>query len=204
MRFSFLQVREVAVTMAVDGGGAAVCDLVVHSPEPGLAEQHPEEIWRATLSVTRSALDHSPAPDYVEVSAEPAVVVWDQETLGAARRAILPSDSRAGQGVTGVLRWLIVHEPHTWALVTAGRYAVGTVESYLVARMTRGTWFVTDREHASRTGLLDTSTGDWSREACGALGVPPEALPEVLAPHESAGTTDPTCFLDLSLPIRFR
>jgi glycerol kinase len=205
MRGSSLQLREVAVTVAVDGGGAAVCDLVTHSPAAGLAEQQPEEIWRAVLAATRSALDHSPAPDRIEVSAEPTLVVWDQESLGAARPAIAPSDVRASSGgVPAALRWLAGHDLHTWALVSAGRYAVGTVESYVVARMTRGTWFATDREHAGRTGLLDTATGQWDTRLCEELGVPPEALPEVLDPHESAGTTDPACFLDLSLPIRFR
>jgi glycerol kinase len=70
--------------------------------------------------------------------------------------------------------------------------------------MTRGTWFVTDRDHAARTGLLDVSTGDWDADACARLGVPLEALPEILGAHEAAGTTDPACFLGLSLPIRFR
>ena len=50
--------------------------------------------------------------------------------------------------------WLAEHEPHTWALVESGRYAVGTVDSYLIARMTRGTWHVTDVSNACRTLLL--------------------------------------------------
>jgi glycerol kinase len=191
--------------MAVEGGGAAVCDLELSCPAPGRAEQQPEEIWRAVLAVTRSALDHSPAPERIVVAAEPVLVVWDQESLGAARAAIAPSDHRASPGgIPAVLRWLAEHDPHTWALVRTGRYAVGGVESYVVARMTRGTWFVTDAEHAGRTGLLDTATGQWDASLCEELGVPLEALPEILGPHEPAGTTDPACFLDLSLPIRFR
>ena len=67
MRFCFLQVREVAVSVAVDGGGAAVCDLVTRSPATGLAEQQPEEIWRAVLAAARSALDHSPAAESVDI-----------------------------------------------------------------------------------------------------------------------------------------
>ena len=78
------------------------------------------------------------------------------------------------------LMWLAEHEPHTWALVESGRYAVGTVDSYLIARMTRGTWHVTDVSNACRTLLLDLRAGDWSDELCGLFGVPRDALPELV------------------------
>ena len=76
--------------------------------------------------------------------------------------------------------WLAENEPHTWALVESGRYAVGTVDSYLIARMTRGTWHVTDVSNACRTLLFDLSTGDWSDELCALFGVPRDALPELV------------------------
>jgi len=99
------------------------------------------------------------------------------------------------------LAWLAEHEPNTWALVESGRYAVGTVDSYLVARMTRGTWHITDVSNASRTLLFDLGTGAWSEELCGLFGVPRDALPEVVDNWGELARTDPRSFLDLDLPI---
>ena len=97
--------------------------------------------------------------------------------------------------------WLAEHEPHTWALVEQGRYAVGTVDSYLVARMTRGTWHVTDVSNACRTLLLDLERGEWSEELCSLFGVPRDALPDLVPNWGEVGTTDPSTFCGLSLPI---
>jgi glycerol kinase len=97
--------------------------------------------------------------------------------------------------------WLAEHEPHTWALVASGRYAVGTVDSYLIARMTRGTWHVTDVSNASRTLLFDLAAGDWSEEMCTLFGVPRDALPELVPSWGEIGTTDPASFQGLELPI---
>jgi glycerol kinase len=99
------------------------------------------------------------------------------------------------------LTWLAEQEPHTWALVTSGRYAVGTVDSYLVARMSRGTWHVTDVSNASRTLLFDLADGRWSEELCGLFGVPMDALPELVPSWGELGRTDPAAFCGLDLPI---
>jgi glycerol kinase len=99
------------------------------------------------------------------------------------------------------LMWLRENEPHTWALVESGRYAIGTVDSYLIARMTRGLHHATDVSNACRTLLLDLAAGDWSDELCGLFGVPRDALPELVPNWGEVATTDPTSFLDLSLPI---
>ena len=133
------------------------------------------------------------------------ILLWDRETLGSPRRAIVWQDRRTADictrlrdeghedrvtELTGLrldpyfsgtkLIWLAEHEPHTWALVESGRYAVGTVDSYLIARMTRGTWHVTDVSNACRTLLFDLAAGDWSDELCGLFGVPRDALPELV------------------------
>ena len=154
------------------------------------------------------------------------ILLWDRETLGSPRRAIVWQDRRTADictrlkdagheervaELTGLrldpyfsgtkLMWLAEHEPHTWALVESGRYAVGTVDSYLIARMTRGTYHVTDVSNACRTLLFDLNTGDWSDELCELFGVPRDALPELVPNWGEVATTDPTSFLDLSLPI---
>jgi glycerol kinase len=99
------------------------------------------------------------------------------------------------------LRWIAEEEPHTWALVESGRYAVGTVDSYLIARMTRGVWHVTDVSNACRTLLFDLERGDWSEELCALFGVPRSALPDIVPSWGDIATTDPRSFLDLDLPI---
>jgi glycerol kinase len=99
------------------------------------------------------------------------------------------------------LRWIAEHEPHVWAQVLAGRVAVGTVDSYLIARMTRGMHHVTDASNASRTLLYDLSTGSWSPELAELFGVPLDALPEIVPSYGFIGTTDPGSFLELAIPI---
>lgn len=154
------------------------------------------------------------------------VVLWDRETLGTPRPAISGADRRtaevcasmreAGQegrvreitgrrfhpGLLGpTLSWLAEHEPNTWTLVRSGRYAVGTVDSYLVARLTRGTWHVTDVSNASRSLLLDLGSAEWSAELCTLFEVPLDALPEIVPSWGRVGISDPRSFVGLELPI---
>src|SRR6478672_12894649 len=220
-----------AVVVTPDGRIAAkgYQEFAQHFPRPGWVEHAPEEIWQATIEATRAVLAAYDAKDLQAVgitNQRETVLLWDRETLGSPRRAIVWQDRRTAgicerlrnegheervTALTGLrldpyfsatkLRWLAEHEPNTWALVESGRYAVGTVESYLIARMTRGTWHVTDVSNACRTLLFDLAAGDWSDELCGLFGVPRDALPELVPSWGEIASTDPTTFLGLSLPI---
>jgi len=88
-----------------------------------------------------------------------------------------------------------------WSGVTDRSLALGTVDSYLIARLTGGRRHVTDASNASRTLLFDLAAGQWSAELCSLFGVPPHALPEVTASTGVIGHTDPAAFLGLTLPI---
>ncbi|MGN6680308.1 MAG: FGGY family carbohydrate kinase, partial [Streptosporangiaceae bacterium] len=99
------------------------------------------------------------------------------------------------------LTWLSRHATDVWAGVADRSLAVGTVDSYLIARLTGGRRHVTDASNASRTLLFDIAAGQWSAELCDLFGVPPHALPEVTASTGEIGRTDPESFLGLSLPI---
>jgi glycerol kinase len=231
--------------LAIDAGTTGVTAVVVtpegriaargyqefaqHFPEPGWVEHAPEEIWQAVLEATRAALASYDVSELRAVgitNQRETILLWDRETLGSPRRAIVWQDRRTAaicerlrdEGherrvteLTGLrldpyfsgtkLTWLRENEPRTWALVEEGRYAVGTVDSYLVARMTRGTWHVTDVSNASRTLLLDLSTGQWSDELCELFGVPRDALPELVPNWGEIATTDPASFCGLELPI---
>jgi len=199
-----------------------------HFPRPGWVEHAPEAIWQATLDATRLALDATDLQvSAIGITNQrETVLLWDRETLSAPRRALVWQDRRTADicarlrdaghepriaELTGLrldpyfsgtkLTWLAEQEPHTWALVESGRYVVGTVDSYLIARMTRGTWHVTDVSNASRTLLFDLERGHWSDELCDLFGVPRSALPEVVPSWGRIATTDPTAFLGLELPI---
>ncbi|KQW53366.1 glycerol kinase [Nocardioides sp. Root1257] len=231
--------------LAIDAGTTGVTALVVeqdgtisargyqefaqHFPKAGWVEHAPEEIWQATLEATREALkatDEDAIRAIGITNQRETVMLWDRETLGSPRRAIVWQDRRTAdlcnrlradgheervRELTGLrldpyfsgtkLMWLAENEPHTWALVESGRYAIGTVDSYLIARMTRGTYHVTDVSNASRTLLLDLEAGDWSDELCGLFGVPRDALPELVPNWGEIAASDPKSFLGLSVPI---
>jgi glycerol kinase len=153
-------------------------------------------------------------------------VIWDRATLTTPRRAIVWQDRRTAElcaqlraqgyeelvsGLTGLrldpyftatkLTWLAREDPKMWAGVLDGSLAVGTVDSYLIARLTGGRRHVTDASNASRTLLFDIAAGQWSAQLCELFGVPPHALPEVVPSTGTVAKTDPAAFLGLSLPI---
>nr|WP_246299326.1 FGGY family carbohydrate kinase [Nocardioides panaciterrulae] len=204
-------------------------ELARHSPASGWVEHAPEQLWQATLGAVRAVLgrvDRATLEAVGVTGRRGTILLWDRETLGSPRPAIGWQDRRTAQvcdrlraaghedrlaELTGLgldpscsgtkLAWIAEHEPHTWALVESGRYAVGTVDSYLVTRMTRGTYHVTDVSNACRTLLLDLGSGDWSDELCSLFGVPRDALPDLVPSWGEVTTTDRRSFLDLSLPI---
>ena len=238
-----------AALLAIDAGTTGVTALVIddqarviargyrefpqHYPQEGWVEHELSEIWRATCQATNDALaileDAGRRQDLVAIgitNQRETVCLWDRETLGAARRAIVWQDRRSSSLCesliadghealihqrTGLrldpyfsgtkLAWLAMHEPHVWSSVTSGRTAIGTVDSYLVARMTRGMWHITDATNASRTLLYDLETGAWDERLCALFGVPIEALPEIVPSYGSLARTDPATFCGLDLPI---
>ncbi len=201
-----------------------------HFPRPGWVEHEPEAIWQAALSACRQALSVAgPRHGVTAVgltNQRETAVLWDRSTLAAPRRAVVWQDRRSAgvcdrlreagtegrvRELTGLrfdpyftgtkLTWLAEHDPSAWAGVTSGAVAVGTVDSYLVARLTGGARHVTDASNASRTLLLDITTGSWSPELCELLDVPIDALPEVVPSYGEVGRTSRDAFLGLDLPI---
>ena len=153
-------------------------------------------------------------------------VVWDRKRLSSPRPAIVWQDRRttaicerlksAGHEprvaeLTGLrldpyftgtkLTWLAEHDTRTWDGVRDGALAIGTVDSYLIARLTGGQVHATDASNASRTLLYDIAAGAWSAELCELLGVPPAALPSVVPSYGEIGRTDPEEFFGFALPI---
>jgi glycerol kinase len=198
-------------------------------PQPGWVEHQPEDIWQATLAACRQALDQA-GPGTVTcigiTNQRETAVLWDRATLAAPRPAIVWQDRRTARicaqlreagheprvaTLTGLrldpyftgtkLTWLAEHEPATWQGLADGTLATGTVDAYLIARMTGGARHVTDASNASRTLLFDIQAGQWSAELCELLRVPQQALPEVVPSTGVAARTDPGAFLGLALPV---
>ncbi|MCW2694724.1 MAG: glycerol kinase [Mycobacterium sp.] len=217
----------VAASGEVVGRGYA--EFAQHYPRPGWVEHEPEEIWQAVLAACRSALDtapHGAEPVALGLTNQrETAVLWRRDDLAAARSAVVWQDRRSagvcrrladeGHGdavteVTGLrldpyftatkFAWLAEHDARTWRGVEDGSTALGTVDSYVVARLTAGAAHVTDPSNASRTLLFDLQ-GGWSPEMCDLFGVPAAALPRVVPSSGVVGRTDPRSFLGLDLPI---
>jgi glycerol kinase len=147
-------------------------------------------------------------------------VLWDKTTLQSARPAIVWQDRRSVElnidgdrvkQLTGLpldpyftsskLLWVKRNEPEVWAGVEQGRTAAGTIDSYLIARMSGGRHHITDASNASRTQLYSLETGEWSDELLTLFEVPKQALPRIVASYGQLAETMPEAFLGLDLPI---
>jgi len=203
-------------------------DFPQHFPGSGWVEHDPDDIWRATLAAVRNVLRSATAPiSCVGVTNQrETAVFWHRRSLAAARPAIVWQDRRSAPlcdqlreagyedvvtSRTGLrldpyffatkLGWVAEHEPELWQQVVDGDVVVGTVDSYVIARLTGGRRHVTDASNASRTLLFDIHSGEWSDELCTIFGVPRDALPDVVPSTGVVGITDPGAFLGLAVPI---
>ena len=136
-------------------------EFAQYFPQPGWVEHEPEEIWVATLQACKLALRDQTVTAVGVTNQRETAVLWDRERLTAPRRAIVWQDRRTTQicdrlkdgghearvaELTGLrldpyftatkLAWLAEHDATTWAGVTAGSLVTGTVDSYVVARLT--------------------------------------------------------------------
>jgi glycerol kinase len=217
------------MAFALDGRCIALAqeNLTQYYPASGLVEHDAGEIWDRTLHCIRRVV--AGLPDLSRLAAlgitnqRETVVFWDRLTGEPLSRAIVWQDRRTAdlcaqlreaghealvQARTGLLldpyfsasklRWAFDHWPQ---LAEAGeRLAVGTVESYLVHRLTGGL-HVSDATNASRTALMDIDAGRWDETLCALFGVERKILPEITDSLGDFGTADPALF-GLALPIR--
>ena len=203
-------------------------EFLQYFPEPGLVEHEPEEIWQATLAAATEAISQT-TESLVAIgitNQRETVVLWDSKTLRSPRKAIVWQDRRTAdlvaklkaqgledkiQNISGLkldpyfssskLLWLSQNEKTIWGDVVSGQVKIGTVDSYLVARMTSGISHITDASNASRTQLMDIRTGEWSKELLEIFHVPVSALPSIVPSYGLLATTDPASFLNLEIPI---
>lgn len=203
-------------------------EFAQHFPRPGWVEHDVEEIWTATSEAIASARDGCALPlSAIGITNQrETVAVWNRRTLQAPRRAIVWQDRRTStlidelrrravepgvRTTTGLgldpyfssskLLWLSRNEPSTWQGVTDGSLAIGTIDSYLIARLTGGAVHATDATNASRTQLMDLRTADWDDDLLDLFDVPRSALPEIRPSYGEFGVTDPDAAFGLRIPI---
>ena len=205
-------VRAFAVDEAGRSVGWSYRELSQHFPRPGWVEHDPEEIWAAvetTLAELRSTLDEPVAAIGVTNQRE-TVVAWDRRSGEPLHRAIVWQDRRTAarcqrledDGHLPMIREAtgLVLDPYfsatkmAWLLADGGvhagpRLALGTVDSWILWKLTGGASFATDPSNASRTLLYDIRHGAWSTELCDLFGVPVAALAEVRRTSGRLGVT---------------
>lgn len=202
-----------------------------HYPQPGWVEHDAEEIYQNTLTVLRTLLErHADQRDSVKwlsiTNQRETVVVFDRATGKPLRKAIVwqcrrgePICSRLTEAghearvhdLTGLkidtyfpaskITWLIENEPEVAEALRDGRALIGTIDAYLIYRLTGGAVFATDTTNASRTLLFDIHTLSWSPELCALFGVSVESLPEVRDCDARYGETTLEGALTTPLPI---
>lgn len=201
-----------------------------HFPRSGWVEHEAEDLWSTTEDTVRIALADAglSARDVAAIgitNQRETVVLWDRETGEAVHRAIVWQDRRTAElcatlksaghepmvtEKTGLLldpyfsgtklAWLLDNVDGARARAEAGKLAFGTVDSFLIWRLTGGKRHVTDATNAARTLLYNIRDGLWDDDILKLLNIPASLLPEVLDSAAEFGTTEPGLF-GAAIPI---
>ncbi|MGB8166448.1 MAG: glycerol kinase GlpK [Chthoniobacteraceae bacterium] len=183
-------------------------------PQAGWVEHDPEEIWKTQLATARAVLAKAglKAADVAAIgitNQRETTVLWDRKTGAPIGNAIVWQDRRTAhfcdelkaaghaeliQQRTGLVidayfsgskvRWMLDHIPGARERAERGELAFGTIDSWLVWKLTGGACHLTDASNASRTMLVNLRTGEWDDELLHVLGVPRAVLPEVRSSSE--------------------
>jgi glycerol kinase len=211
--------------------GSASGEFRQYYPRPGWVEHDPEEIWHNVVSVTEAALaDAGARPGEITAlgitNQRETTVLWERSTGRPVHRAVVWQDRRtaamcqrlAEDGAEQLIRdrtgllldayfsgtkiaWLLDNVDGLRRRAEDGEIVFGTVDSWLVHRLTDGQVHATDATNASRTLLMDLDRVEWDQELCGLLGVPPQMLPAIEPSAHVYGETDPDQFVGLEVPI---
>ncbi len=208
----------------------AQVEFAQHYPAPGRVEHDPEGIWRDTLATARQAIAESGvgAKGIAGIgitNQRETVVVWDRATGAALHRAIVWQDRRTADvcaalkadGIEATVRartgllldpyfsaakiaWILDHVDGARARAERGELAFGTIDSFLLWRLTGGAVHATDVTNAGRTSLYDIRAQRWDEELCRLFRVPMAMLPQVHDNSHVFGTTAVGLF-DAAIPI---
>jgi glycerol kinase len=220
-----------AVIYGADGQtrGSAARELSQHYPQPGWVEHDADEIWQSVIVVVAEALAVAgiSARELAAIgitNQRETTMLWDRASGRPVARAIVWQDRRTSDFCrrhksdepwlterTGLvfdpyfsgtkIKWLLDQETQRRTAATAGRIACGTIDSFLIWRLTGGKVHATDVTNASRTLLLNLHSTAWDDELCRYFDVPMSALPDVRASAADYGQTAGLDFLPDGLPI---
>jgi glycerol kinase len=209
--------------LVVDGAlrvrGRGYREIRQHFPRPGWVEHDPEEIWESAQAAARDALAHA-GVSAAELAAvgitnqRETTVVWERSTGRPLQRAIVWQDRRTADRCRELPRELIrertglVPDPYfsatklEWILQRSApaqrELAFGTIDSWLVWKLTDGEEHVVDRTNASRTLLFGLDLLDWDDELLSLFGVERELLPRIV---DSSGIVGHASLLGAEVPI---
>ena len=184
-------------------------------PQPGWVEHDPEDIWSSVIDALGQAMTGIAAGSIAAIgitNQRETAVIWDRKTGKAAHNAIVWQDRRTAarcaelkpnearvRELTGLtidpyfsgtkIDWMMKHVRGLAAQATSGALAFGTVDSYVLWRLTGGAVHATDVTNASRTLVFDLHALAWSDELCELIGVPRKLLPNVVPSSGAVGTT---------------
>lgn len=189
-------------------------------PRPAWVEHNAEEIYRNTIAAVRTVLDQNPGSESELLclsitNQRETIVVFDRRTGRPLYNALVWQCRRgsdicadlvgSGKGEvvqrkTGLpidtyfsaskIKWLIDTHPRIRKALTNGDALIGTIETYLIYRLTKGATFASDHTNACRTLLYNIQDLRWDEELCDIFGVPMQALPEVRESSAQFGMTD--------------
>ncbi|MGB7431406.1 MAG: glycerol kinase GlpK [Ahrensia sp.] len=210
--------------------GSAQKEFTQHFPSSGWVEHDLEEIWEGVLEVCRGAIANAgvSASDIAAIgitNQRETVAVWDRKTGAPVARAIVWQDRRTSSmcealkqaghektftDKTGLLldpyfsgtklAWMLDHVDGLRARADAGEVAFGTIDSFLIWRLTGGQHHVTDATNAARTLIYNIKENHWDDALLGLLNIPASLLPDVLDCAADFGTTD-VDLLGAAIPI---
>ncbi len=199
-------------------------------PQSGWVEHDPEEIWSSTLFTCRMALEKArlKAADITAIgitNQRETTIIWERESGKPIHNAIVWQDRRTSDycaelraagndplitAKTGLLldayfsgtkiKWLLDHVPGARDKALAGKLAFGTVDSFLLWRLTGGKEHASDATNASRTMLFNIHDNCWDKELLALLDIPAPLLPEVRDSSADFGSTD-TGLFGAAIPI---
>jgi glycerol kinase len=202
-----------------------------HFPQPGWVEHDPEAIWRTVLESTTEAMAAAGigASDLAAIgitNQRETIVAWDARTGRAIGPTIVWQDRRTsarceqlreeGLGprvreIAGLpidpyfsgskVEWLLRESADVRDAAAGGHLRLGTIDSWLVHRMTGGGSHITDASNAARTMLFDIHAGRWSDELCALFGVDTAWLPQVVDCAGELAQADPGSFLGITAPV---
>jgi glycerol kinase len=215
--------RAIAFDLDFNPKATSQVELTQHFPQPGWVEHDADEIWNATLKVCRDVIEQVGGAANIAAigitNQRETTIVWDRKTGAPVHKAIVWQDRRTSdvcaalreaghekrvQAATGLLldpyfsaikiAWILDRDAALRERAEAGELAFGTVETFLLWKLTQGRAHVSDVTNASRTLLFDITKRAWSDELCALFKVPRALLPQTAACDAHHGDTDPAHF----------